>query len=230
MHVLLRGNPTLNAIVASVVTAALLLVSFSLFEPVVTYGQETFTVNQEITSQISFLTPPDSVAMSGSIQGVTGGRAYGTTTFNISTNDPDGYTVNIVFSTSTAMVATSSTSTIPNYNPSAGGALADQYFIVTAGTAAFGYTVQNETTPDDVDATFKNTGATCGSGSQNIGECWYNKDDATSAEQIINASGPTVGTGATSSIQFQVAVGSNPNPALRTGWYVATATLTAAVK
>ncbi len=235
MHAFLRGNPTINAIVGSLIMLAMLLTSFSLFEPIVTHGQinDTITVTQEITSQISFLTNPNDVVMSNSIQGLTGGTSYGTTTFNISTNDPDGYTVTIAFSSTTAMAATGSTSVIPNYNPVAGGALADYNFTVAAGQAFFGYTVQNETTATDIDATFKDDGASTCDGSDiqtNVGHCWFNKDDATVAEQIIDAADGTAATGATSSVTFRVGIGSNPTPALETGWYVATATLTANVK
>lgn len=237
MHAFLRGNPTVNAIVGSLTMLAILLASFSLFEPMVTHGQnpnpETITVNQEITSQIAFLTAAQDVVMSNSIQGLTGGTSYGTTTFNVTSNDPDGYTVTIAFSDAVAMQATGSASEIANYNPTAGGALADYNFAVAAGATGFGYTVQNVTTPTDIDATFKDDGVSTCDGADTgtlVGHCWFNKDDATVAEQIINAAGATVGTGATSSVTFRVGVGANPVPALQTGWYVATATLTAAVK
>ena len=81
MHVFLRGNPSSNALVAALLTIALLGTSFALFEPIVSHGQVSsndFTITQEIQSEISFLTQPGNVTMSPAIQGVTGGTAFGT--------------------------------------------------------------------------------------------------------------------------------------------------------
>jgi hypothetical protein len=230
MQAFLKGNPMLNAVVASVVAIGILLGSFSLFEPIVTHGQanDTFTVRQQITSEISFLTPAPDVTMTPAIAGITGGNAFGTTTFNISTNDPDGYNVTIAFATGTAMQGENITSDIPNYAPDAGAGNADYTFsAIGAGEAGFAYSVNSTTTPQYVDPTFKNNGSTCGGGSPSNGHCWYNRSDADTAETIINATSSTAVTGATSTLVFQVGVGNTPSPALQTGFYNATATLTA---
>jgi hypothetical protein len=228
MQLFLKGNPTLNALVASSLAIAVLAVSFSLFEPAVSHGQETFTVTQQITSEVSFLTSPGDVTMSGPIQGVTGGTSYGTSTFNVSTNDPDGYNVTIQFSTTTAMQGVGLSSDIDNYTPATGG-VPDENFSVAAGDAEFAYSVVGVTTPSSVDSSFKVSGGVCGSGTNTAGKCWYNKANATVAETIVNATAPTAGTGATTSVVFRVGVGANPSPALETGFYIATATLTANV-
>ena len=150
-------------------------------------------------------------------------------TFNVTTNDPDGYTVTIQFSTTTAMQGDGLNSDIDNYTPASAG-VPDEDFSVPAGDAEFGYHVLGITTPGDIDASFKISGGTCGSGTNTSGDCWYNRADATTTEQIVDASAATAGSGATTSLVFQVGVGANPVPALETGFYIATATLTATVK
>lgn len=234
MHILLKGNPTVSALIASAVALSLLIASFSMFEPAVTFGQETdtFTVTQEIAGEISFLTNPNNVVMSQAISGgITGGSSLGTTTFNITTNDADGYTVTLRFSSTTAMNSTSTPNLhIDNYIPAtSGGSDGDYTMSVGAGAHGFAYSVYNVTTPTDVNNSFEHSGANCaGTGSASVQRCWYNQSDASSTKQIIDAAGPTVGTGATTTITFQVILGSNSGVA--TGWYVATGTLTAAVK
>ena len=231
MHALLKNNPSANALIAAAVALGLLVASFSMFEPAVTHGQESFTVNQEITGEISFLTTPNDVSMDTTIAGgITGGNSLGTTTFNISSNDADGYTVTLAFSSTTAMNSTSSPHLhIDNYIPTVSPSDYDMDNIGD-GEHGFGYAVYNQTTPLDVANTFEHGGASdCNNtGNATIQKCWYNKADATSAETIIDASGPTVGTGATTTITFQVVLGTNSGVA--TGWYRATGTLTAAVK
>ncbi len=223
----------MNAIVASVLAIGLILSTFSLFEPVVAHGVDStaFSVTQEIASEISFLSQPTDVTMAGgAISGITGGVRFGTSTFNITTNDPDGYTISIAFASSTAMEGENINSDIPNFIPDA-DPQPDFDFTVGAGEAWFAYTVNNVTTPADIDTTFRDNGAACNVDTNStVGKCWFNKSDASVSEQIIDASAATAGTGATSTVVFQVGVGGNPSPALETGFYTATATLTAVVK
>jgi len=235
MQTFLKGNPTVNALVASIVAVSMIVAMFALFEPIVSYGQtpsDAFTITQEITSELRFLTQPNDVTMGGTaIAGLTGGTRYGTSTFNISTNDPEGYTVSIAFDNVVAMqgIGAASGTAISNYLP---GGNPSYNFSVAAGDTAFAYSVNNETTPTDIDSSFKDNGSnSCGGhvGTQ-VGKCWYNEADATGGEQIIDSAGPTPGTGATSTVVFVVGVGADPDPALVTGFYVATATLTANVK
>lgn len=236
MHIFLQGNPAVNAFVASVLAVALMLASFSLFEPVVTHGQvdsNDFEVTQEIQSELSFLTQPGDVTMDDTISGLTGGNTFGTSTFNITTNDPDGYTVELRFASETAMVGENLNSNIPNYAPASAGDPDFDFDLDNGqnGDAAFAYTVVGETNADDIDSRFNDDGsANCNTGSGTLqGHCWYGTADATNLVQIINADSATAGTGATSSLVFQVGVASNPSPALETGFYTATGTLTATV-
>lgn len=229
MQFLLKGSPTLNAAVAAFVAVAMLTLLASISEPIVAHGDQQFTVTQEIASEIAFLTDPNDVVMDTTLSGLTGDSSLGTTTFNVSTNNATGYYVELAFSSSTAMNSTSSYAAIDNYLP-AGDPNGDWDMSVSAGEGFFAYTVYNETTPGDADATFLGNGTnSCTTGSTaTMQHCWFNKSDATVAERIIDANSPTVGTGATSSITFRVELGTNSG--VETGWYVATGTLTATTK
>lgn len=225
----LQANHTLNAFVAALIMLALLSVSYFVFEPVTAYGvTKTFTVTQQITSEISFKTDPNNVTMTPSISGLTGDNAFGTSTFAINTNNTTGYNMTIQFSTSTAMQGTgSTTSDINNYGPASAGT-PDYTWSVGPNTAEFGYTVNSVTTATDIDARFKDNGSACNTGTgTTVGKCWYGITNAATPVGILNRTTATPGTGATSTVVFQVGVTANPIPALQSGFYQATATLTA---
>lgn len=228
MQVFLRGNPTISALWASFATVLVLTLVITLAEPMVAHGDQVFTIDQEITGELSFLTDPGDVVMDTALTGITANSSFGTSTFNVSTNNLLGYTVDIKFSTGTAMQATATDDVIPNYDTGDGNG--DYDMSVGAGEAFFAYSVYNETTPLDVDPSFEDNGSnSCGGGgSATYGKCWYNQTDASTDVRIIDASSNTAASGATSSVLFQVQVGNNSGVA--TGWYRATATLTALLK
>lgn len=231
MHKFLSDNPAISAIVASATLIALISVSYFLFEPMISYGAtDSFTITQQVTSELSFKTAPNNVTMTPSIPGLTGGTALGTSTFNIATNNPTGYNVTIQFSSTTAMRNESATSSsvIHNYTPSVGGT-PDYNFSVGANTGEFGYTVNDVTSPTAISSLFKDNGSACNGGftGTTVGKCWYNVANATTPVTIINDATSTASTGATSTVVFQVQITSNPSPAIETGFYQATATLTA---
>lgn len=230
MRTFLQGNPTVNATIASLMVVALLAVTYFVFEPMVSLADSTstFTVKEQITSEIAFQTAANNVVMTPSIQGLTGGNAFGTSTFVINTNNAGGYHVDLTFSSTTAMHGDgTTTSSISNYAPVSAGT-PDYAWSVPAHTGMFGFTAYAKTTPSDVDAKFKNNGSACNTGTGTaLGKCWFGAADATSPVTIINRPNATPGTGATSTLVFQVGVTSNPSPAIQTGYYTATATLTA---
>jgi hypothetical protein len=231
MRTFLQGNPTVNAIVASVLTLAVLAATYFMFEPIAAYAvPDTFTVTQEITSEIAFKTLANDVTMTPAIQGITGGNAFGTSTVAINTNNPTGYNMTIAFATTTALQGENIGSDIDNYIPAGGAGDPDYNFAVGANDAEFGYTVRSVTTPLDVADMFQHNGSNnCDAGQTGTaaGHCWYNVANATDAVTIIDRPTATPGTGATSTIVFQVGVSANPSPAVQTGFYTATATLTA---
>lgn len=222
-----------QALVTTVLIAMLGVSAFFAFEPSVSRGQQTdqFVVSQQITNEISFRTVATDVAMVGSITGLTGGYATGTSVVVVNTNNLSGYSMTLHFATTTsghAMVASSSSSSMGYINDysNAGGVGVPDYDWVTNSTgqaAEFGYNVQASSSAE-VDASFKNNGSACNVGSTvTENKCWLNP--TTTPETIINST--VANAYSTTSIKFKVAVPSNPSPALPARYYYATGTLTA---
>lgn len=220
----IQNNPIVSALVATTLLLALVLSSFTLFEPAVVLGQATdsFTVTQSITGEISFRTTAADVTMAPSIAGITGGISSGTTTVAVATNDPDGYTLSIAFADATAMQYDLGAQSIPNF----GAGTAQRLFTVAAGDAGFALTASSTSVVDAL----KDTGAACGSGSPSLDTCWIMNTTATTPLTIVDRSSPTIADGERTDIVFRVGVGANPSPALPVGTYTATATLTATEK
>ncbi len=213
-----------KALIVSVLVVALGIFAFFTFEPSIGLSQETFTVSQTITDEISFLVAPADVSMTGTIAGLTGGYATGTTVAVLSSNDAQGLTMTLVFSSTTAMKLNGASSTINNYSPTATTAPDFLWVDNSAGQPAeFGYTVRASTT-GEVDLSFRNDGAACNVGSNEDNDrCWQNP--STTPETIISTTAATPSS--TTTIKFKVAVPNTPSPTLPTGVYVATGTLTA---
>lgn len=223
-----------KAMVATLLIAALGMFSFFAFEPSV--GQaitsNNFSVTQQITNEISFLVQPSNVTLAGSIAGLSGGYATGTTVVSVNTNNITGYNMTLHFATNSrphAMVASTTdpaSAYISNYSQAGGVGVPDYDWVDNAsgGSAEFGYTVNASTTAEVAQA-FKNNGSSCNqvAGSQSLNKCWLNP--TTTPQVIINSTAPN--TSSTTTLKFKVAVPSNPSPALPSGYYVATGTLTA---
>ena len=195
---------------------------FLSLEPTVSQAvTSTFTVRQQITSEISFLVSAANVTMAGTLAGITGGNATGTTYAVIQTNQATGYTMDIAFSNSPAMLGEVTGSTaIRNY----GSTTEPTYNFFASTSAVFAYTV-NASTTSDIDQSFLNNGSACNAGAgQTANTCWMGA--STTNFRIINR-GSAALTGATTSLQFKVNVPSNPSPGLQADFYTATATLTA---
>lgn len=221
------------ALVASVTIVALLFVTFFFAEPAITHGQvdttPDFTVTQQITDATSFLVDPVDVTTSGSIDGVTGGNASGTTDFSVISNNATGYYVEIDFfdngTPQTMLGNITSSEAIRDYGPA--GGLGEPDYGYTASTAAqFAYTVTS-LTPSDTDQSFLNNGAACNAGSNQNGvasntKCWMEPD--TTTFRIVDRSSSAL-TGATSTIEFDITVPSGATPALSAETYTATVTL-----
>ncbi len=217
-----------HAFVATLLIAVLGVCSFFAFEPSVGRAiTDEFTVTQEITDEISFSTFAQNVAMEGSITGLSGGFATGSTMAVIRSNDAQGYTMKLHFSTTSSgrSMQASSTAYINDYSPAV-ASVADFHWITNSsgGAAEFGYSVTASNTAE-VDLTFLNDGASaCATGSSNTANrCWINP--TTSPETLVSSTGPTAAS--TTTIKFKVAVPNAPSPALPTGFYLATGTLTA---
>ena len=219
----------LSAFISTILIVAIALI----FSPLTVRSQASdtgqFTVTQTITGEISLTIGTAAVSMSGSINGLTGGYATGTTYAVVQTNDPDGYNMTLVFpyATTSGMQGDNTASVINNYSP-VGVGVPDYNWVSNGGGGAseFGYTVFASTTAD-LDLTFRNNGSACAnnSGGDVQGKCWLNA--TVTPETIVNRTSGAAATGATTTIRFKVEVPSNPSPALEADTYTATGTLTA---
>jgi len=225
MKLLQIDNAFMFSSVAAVVASAVLMISFVAFEPTVGRAQTSeFTVSQVITGEISFSTPASDVTLAPAIAGLTGGEGNGSTDVVVTTNNATGYNMTIAFSGSDAMQRDGGGGDIDNY-VTAGAGVADFAFDSAEVFGQFGYTVETAIA-NDVDPTFLDNGVTCGAGATHTADaCWMDPD--TVAETIVNTSVATPSSGATTTIKFRVDVPANPVPAISTGTYTATATLTA---
>lgn len=225
------------AIIESLVVAAIVLgfvtTSYFVVEPQVGLGQSTtsgpFTIKTTIVDEISFLVGAVNVTATGSINGITGGTANGSTTVVVRSNDSQGYNMTIAFfnnGTNEAMRGdTSLSSSIRDY-PST--STQPTYTFSTASTSAvFGYTV-SATDNTDVAQSFLNNGSVCNSGgSANATSsfCWM--EPRITAFEFIRRTTPTLSSGSTSTIHFRIHVPNNPSPVVPSDVFTATATLTA---
>jgi hypothetical protein len=225
MKLLQIDNAFMLSVVAAVLMSAVLMISFVALEPSIGYAAtDEFTISQVITGEISFSTPASDVALAPAIAGLTGGIGNGSTDVVVTTNNATGYNMTIAFSSSTAMYRNGGGDDIDNYVTAVGGT-ADFTFDSAEVFAQFGYTVETAISAD-VDPTFRDDGATCGAGGTYTADsCWMDPD--TVAETIVDTSVATPASGATTTIKFRVDVPANPVPAISTGTYTATATLTA---
>jgi len=225
MKILQVDNAFMMSVVAAVVASTMLMASFLLLEPTVTHAvADDVAVHQTITAEISITIASTSLSMDGTIAGITGGQTDGETDVLVITNNSTGYNMNIQFASATAMYRNTGGADIPNYNPAVptvpDGTFAPELY------AQFAYSAWSATDGGDIDPSFLDTTGTCGSGTSADTTCWMSPS-STAGETIVNRTTATPAGGATTTVQFRVDVPNNPVPAVDTGTYTATATLTA---
>ena len=226
-----------QSLIAAVVIVAVLMAGYFFVEPQVGRAQDTsgpFTINQQIIGETSFIVDAVNTTLSGSLNGITGGTANGSTTVVVQTNSPTGYVMDIAFfnngTPETMRGRVSGSSAIRDYIASSTGSTTNPYeptfLFSTASTAAvFAYTV-SAADSSDLDQSFLNNGTTCNSGAgYTVDRCWMTP--ATTTFKIIDRDTDAV-TGATSTLHFRVHVPNNPSPGVVADTYTATATLTVA--
>ena len=181
-----------------------------------------FVIKQSIYNEIA-LSIGSSLVLSPSIPGVTGGVSSGELPFNIKTNNPLGYQVDLKFSEAVPFRHLFSPSFyILNYVPQVIG-VPDYNLVTPTKSHGFAYSVYS----DNATQLFRHSGSTCGVGSDNtLGKCWFNRVDASVPTTIIERSSATGAEGATSTVQFRVVVDQNATPMLLEGEYQATVTVT----
>lgn len=223
------------AVVSSAMIVALLFSGFFFAEPSISHGQvdtsNDFTIKQIITDETAFLVQPSNVTTSGSVNGVTGGNASGTTQFSVISNNSTGYFVEITFENNgaTAMIGDATASeALRDYGGDVAGEPSYGY---TASTAAqFAYTVTSNTV-SDTDQSFLNFSGSCNSadisatqnGTLKSDKCW--KAPAFTGFQIVDRNTSAI-SGATSTLEFDITVPSGAVPVPSAETYTATATLT----
>jgi len=218
-----------QSLLVAVLITTLLFVTFFVVEPRIGLAVDSgpFTIKQTITGEISFLVDAPNVVMSGSLNGVTGGTANGTSTAVITTNSSTGYTMTIAYfdnGTGNAMLGdVTASEAIHDYVASSSEPTYG--FHTSSSSSVFGYTATADNV-SDVDLSFQDDGGgNCNaSGTSNPGTCWM--EPATTTFQIIDRS-TSANSGATTTLNFRVYVPNSPSPALVTDVYTATATLTA---
>jgi hypothetical protein len=221
----------MQALLSALLVVVLLATMYFMVEPQVgrAVSGTPFSVRQEIGAEISFLVQAANVSMTGPLNGLTGGNATGTTQAVVRANS--GYYVEIAFSDSDVdgimmrregggsnagsirNYATSTTMTEPTYG-----------FSSASTSAVFAYTVTASDTLA-VDQSFLNNGAVCNAGSgTDVDTCWMKPQ--TSGFRIMNSTDPAP-TGSTTTVKFRVYIPSSPTPGVDSGFYTATATLSA---
>ena len=215
-----------EVISASVIVGLLFVTLFSGFEAQSTSAasaEDQFTIDQTITSEISFATAAGNVTMNPSLGGLTGGTSTGETHVNVLTNDTAGYTMTIKASSSPAMQGTTQSEDIADYTPATAGIPDFNYSVPT--NFEFAYTISASTTAD-LAQKFKDDTSVCNAGSADTNAsstCWYGL--STTATSTIVRSSATSLNGATTTIFFRLTV--NPNTSPVEDIYRATTTFTA---
>ena len=207
-------------IVLAIVAALALL--FVLIEPQITHSQQ-FTIQTTVLAESSFTVPPSNITMAGTLNGVTGGQATGSTQFVVKSNNSTGYEVQIAFpsnGTDNAMLGDATgDESLRDYDGDVGGQPSRGY---TASSAAqFAYTVTSSTTAD-TDLSFFHDGTNCNQSGTQTAVCW--KSPETSNFTIVDRN-TSAKTGATSTILFNITVPNNVTPVPSAETYTATATL-----
>jgi len=215
-----------QAIAASFFLTLMLVFGFVVIEPTLIRAvEDQFIVTQSITAEIAFTTAANNVTMNGSIAGITGGTAYGTTTSIVTTNNNTGFTMTIIASSSPAMQGDATTDFISDYTPATTG-IPDYAYSVPTGSE-FGFSVSASTTANLAQKFLDNGSNTCNSGSADTNgsqTCWMGL--STTATSTLVTSAQTPSSGATSSVYFRTLVNSG---FLAEDTYTATVTQTAVI-
>lgn len=161
------------------------------------------------------LSVPSDVTMTPNLAGITGGTSNGSTTVTVTTDSPAGYRLTYQAQNNPAMQ--SPLSNIDDYDE---GADADFAFAVLANEARFGFSPSGV----DIVAAFKDNTTLCGLGALDTAlACWAGL--STTPIDVAQGAGSNHPSGATTTLNFRVGVGSGAG--VLDGLYTATTTLTA---
>lgn len=226
-------NSARNSLIASFLILVSIMATFFAFEPVIGQSaQEQFQITQTISGAISFIASTSPVTMVGTLDGLSGGTSFGTTTSRVRTNAAGGYNMTIRFASTSPMIRNTGGGYIPSYRYSTGTTNYPAGFDTSVANAQFGFSV-NASNTAEVSDVFKGNGTTlCGSTNGStfvVNNCWRGASttDAAATTLLINSTTQTPSSGSTSTVQFRITIPNNPSPSVPDGTYTATATLTA---
>lgn len=225
-------NSAQGAFVATVFIAALGALVFFTAEPSVGRSAvEVFEVHQTISGAISFYASTTDITMVGTLDGLSGGTSYGTTTAIVRTNNSGGYQMVVTFASTAPMIRNGGGGVISTYRYSTSTASYPSGFDTSVSNAQIGFTV-NASNTTEISPVFTHSGTLCGTsnnGSFTVNNCWRgaSSTNVAASTQLILTSAPTPSSGSTSTMQFRITIPNNPSPAVPDGTYTATATLTA---
>lgn len=223
---------TRSAFVTTLAVAVFAAATFFVVEPVVSRSAtEVFQVTQTISGAIAFVASTSAVSMNGTLDGLTGGTSWGTTTARVRTNSLNGYSMTIQFASTSPMIRNGGGGYINTYQYSTSTASYPSGFDTAVANAQFGFSV-NASSTSEISSVFTHNGSLCGTsnnGSFTVNNCWRgaSSTNATAATQLISTNAPSPASGSTSTVQFRLTIPNNPSPSVPDGNYTATATLTA---
>ncbi len=149
-----------------------------------------------VESTISISSPAD--VNLGSINGLIGGAATGSSEWLVTTDSPAGYTLSIKASTNPALK--SSISSFADYTTA--GSDPDYVFSIASSASEFGFTPEGV----DIISDFKDNGSTCNTGSSDTSDrCWdaFTTTDAT----ISSKASSNYPAGSTTTVKYRAEVG-----------------------
>ncbi len=137
-----------------------------------------------------------------SISGIGANQASGTASWNVSTNDPVGYSLYIRSTSSPSLKATTTNSSFADYVPT--GASPDYAFTVGAASSTFGFSPEG----NDIVSRYKDNGSACNTGSGNNTNTCY--DGLSTTDRLISSVvAANYPIGATTTVRFVAGVGSS---------------------
>lgn len=174
--------------------------------------QQTFTVGQTITGELSMTDPAD-VLLSPDIGGMTGGASTGNTSFTVITSNTAGFSTTVQSSDQLSHITL--TDYFKDYTTAA-----PTFTWSNPVDSGFGYNVVSTVAAP----AFKNNGTSaCGSGTSNdITHCWIGFSTATPYTILTTNTAQKTGVTATINLQAYLA----PNQQFSDGSYTTTITVT----
>lgn len=171
---------------------------------------------QQMQEVFISITTPDSVTMSPSIGGITGGTSNGTTSVSVVTDSPSGYQLTIKAEGNPAMQK--GVDTISDYAPVASPD-PDFSFTTNSNDAHFGFSPAG----NDITQRWLDDSSDCNTGSNNTAlSCW---DGLSTSDKTIAQGSANYPGGATTTLHFRVGIGGGT--VVTAGVYTATSTVTA---